>query len=115
MFSTDVSDDGSVVVCEFCGDLDAFTATELRSVLADLSHSPSVIIDLSGVVFIDSAGLGALVGGIRRTRELGGEVVLCRPRGAVERVLRVAGLSRIVTIAESREAAFTALSVTAPG
>ncbi len=39
-----------------------------------------LVIDLSRVPFIDSAGLGALIGGIRRTRELGGQVAVACSR-----------------------------------
>ena len=48
-----------------------------RESLAELASKPRLTIDMSGVLFIDSAGLGALIGGIRCTRELGGEVVVC--------------------------------------
>src|ERR1700722_14412751 len=61
-------------VCKPQGELDAFTVSQFRQALADLASSSILVIDMSGVPFVDSAGLGALIGGIRRTREHGGDV-----------------------------------------
>ena len=66
-------------ICRPVGELDAFTVSQFRQALAELASSPRLLIDMSGVPFVDSAGLGALIGGIRRARELGG--VACRPQG----------------------------------
>ena len=98
MFSTRVDTEGGTRICRLSGELDSFTAAALREVLAGLASVRAVVLDLSGVVFIDSSGLGALVGGVRRARELGGAVALASPTRAVDRVLRVAGLDRIVAI-----------------
>ena len=63
-------------ICRPMGELDAFTVSQFRQSLAELASKPRLVIDMSGVPFIDSAGLGALIGGIRRARELGGDVVV---------------------------------------
>ena len=44
------------------GELDAFTVSQFRQTFAELASSPHLLIDLSGVPFVDSAGLGALIG-----------------------------------------------------
>lgn len=83
-------------VCRPLGEIDAFTVSQFRQALADLAAEPRLVIDMSGVPFVDSAGLGALIGGIRRVRERGGEVVVvCNRRGLV-RTLRTTGFDRIV-------------------
>jgi anti-sigma B factor antagonist len=92
------------------GELDASTVSQFREVLAELASHQRVLIDLSDVVFVDSAGLGALIGGIRRIRELGGDVVLARPRPSLARLLRTTGLDHIVTIASSIPQAEEALA-----
>ena len=91
------------------GDLDVFTVAPFRRTLADLAGSDGLIIDLSAVVFIDSAGLGALIGGIRGTRERGGQVVVACSRPGLLRVLRSTGLDKVVTVTASPAEAARAL------
>ncbi|MCL2394762.1 MAG: STAS domain-containing protein [Acidimicrobiaceae bacterium] len=92
---------GDIVVCRAIGELDAFTVSHLREALAELAVSPRLVIDLSGVTFVDSAGLGALIGGIRRTREMGGDVAVACDRPVLIRLLRTTGFDRIVALAET--------------
>src|SRR6516162_11437074 len=97
------------MVCRPVGELDAFTVSQFRQSLAELASKPRLIIDMSGVPFVDSAGLGALIGGIRRARELGGDVVVSCNRPTLTRLLRTTGFDRIVTVAETIEEAEAAL------
>lgn len=88
-------------VYRFVGELDALTAPRLRQVLARMVSSPSAVIDLSEVTFIDSTGLNALVGGIRRIRECGGQVAVSSSRPQVRRLLTLTGFDKIVLLADS--------------
>jgi anti-sigma B factor antagonist len=88
-------------ICRPIGELDAFTVSQFRQALAELASKPRLIIDMSGVPFVDSAGLGALIGGIRRARELGGDVVVSCNRPSLIRTLRTTGFDRIVTMTET--------------
>lgn len=96
---------GEVEVCSPRGTLEAATAAEFREEAASVCGSAHVVFDLSEVTFIDSCGLGALIGAIRRVREHGGRVVLCSPRAPVTRLLRVVGMDRLVTVHDSLVAA----------
>jgi anti-sigma B factor antagonist len=96
-------------VCRPIGELDAFTVSQFRQALAELASTPRLLIDMSGVPFVDSAGLGALIGGIRRARELGGDVAVSCTRPTLVRLLRTTGFDRIVTVAESVDEAAAAL------
>lgn len=100
-FSLLVVDQGEEAVISAAGELDSFTACELRAGITDVLGRPATIIDIRDVPFVDSAGLGALMGGIRRLREAGGNVALCCTHGGVLRLLRMTGLDRIVAITES--------------
>lgn len=91
------------------GELDAFTVSQFRQALAEMASSHRLLIDMSGVPFVDSAGLGALIGGIRRVRELGGDVAVACNRPTLVRLLRTTGFDRIVTVAETVEEAVAAL------
>jgi anti-anti-sigma factor len=61
------------------------------------------VIDLSEMVFIDGAGLTALVGGIRRAREVSTEVAVACSRPTLRKVLDRVGLSRIVSVSGRTE------------
>jgi anti-sigma B factor antagonist len=98
--------DQGCTICRPVGELDAFTVSQFRQALAELASSPKLVIDLSGVPFVDSAGLGALIGGIRRVRELGGNVAVACPRPTLTRLLRTTGFDRIVTVTSTLEDAF---------
>jgi anti-sigma B factor antagonist len=88
-------------VYRFVGELDALTAPHMRRVLAGMASSPRVVIDLSEVVFIDSTGLNALVGGIRRIHECGGHVAVSSSSPQVLRLLTLTGFEKIVPLADT--------------
>jgi anti-sigma B factor antagonist len=92
-------------VCRPVGELDAYTVGQFREALGELSSRPKLLIDMSGVPFVDSAGLGALIGGIRRARESGGDVAVCCNRPTLVRLLHTTGFDRIVTVTETMEEA----------
>ena len=86
------------VVCHLTGNLEHLTVVEFRESVAHLGGAKQVIFELSAVPFIDSAGLGALIGAVRRIREQGGDAVVCSVRPSVGRVLDLVGLNRIVAV-----------------
>jgi anti-sigma B factor antagonist len=88
-------------VCRPVGELDAYTVGQFREALAELATRPKLLIDMSAVPFVDSAGLGALIGGIRRAREVGGDVAVCCNRPTLVRLLHTTGFDRIVTVTET--------------
>ncbi len=91
------------------GDVDAFSAGELRDQFGRVVGYPQVVIDLTEVTFIDSAGLGALIGGVRRVREVGGTVVVACPHRALGRMFATTGFDRLVTVVPDLPAARAAL------
>jgi anti-sigma B factor antagonist len=97
------------LICRPVGELDAFTVSQFRQTVAELASNSRLLIDLSAVSFVDSAGLGALIGGIRRTRELGGDVAVACNRPTLIKLLRTTGFDRIVTVADTVEEAAAAL------
>lgn len=109
MFTITVESLDGRQVCRPQGDLDSVNASQLRAAFATLAQPGPVVIDLSGVPFLDSAGLGALVGGIRRIREAGGSVVVCSGRRSITRVLHTVGFDRVVALVDSLQAALALL------
>ncbi len=92
------------------GELDASSAGLLREAAGSVSLLPYVAFDLSGLAFMDSAGMGALVASLRRIREAGGQVALVAPRPSVGRVIRTAGFDRIVPVVDELNDAMEAFT-----
>ena len=81
----------NVRVAALRGELDASTSWELPDHLIGPPGS-LVVVDLAGLTFIDSSGLGAIHAARRRVMEDGGNLVVCRPTPVVLRVLEITGL-----------------------
>ncbi len=96
-------------VCRPVGELDAFTVGQFRESMTGLGGQ-RLLIDLSGVPFLDSAGLGALIGGVRRAREADGDVAVFGARPAVARLLHTTGFDRVAPVSETEEDAAQALT-----
>jgi len=106
--STDM--DGGVTVAHPVGELDAFNASEFRVAMEQVTSSSRLVIDLAGVPFVDSAGLGAVIAVIRRVQELGSEIALACPRPALAQLLDHTGVSRIVLVTATVDEAIAALA-----
>lgn len=109
MLEIQVEQPGPYSLCRPVGELDAYTVGEFREALSGLATSSRLLIDLSEVPFMDSAGLGALIGGIRRAREAGGDVAVACSRPTLTRLLHTTGFDRIVSVTETVESAAEAL------
>ena len=97
------------------GDADLHSAPELRERLrmAVDGGATNVVLDLSGVTFIDSTSLGVLLGTMRRLRELDGQMRLVVPRPEVRRIFELTLLDRVFPLDESRDDAVEALAAEA--
>lgn len=98
------------VVLGLYGDVDLHVATNLRDHLtAAIGEGTSfLVVDLSGVSFIDSMGLGALLGSMKRLRSSGGQFRLVVPCGEIRRILEITLLDRVFVLNTTREDAFAA-------
>ncbi|MFV0525991.1 MAG: STAS domain-containing protein [Acidimicrobiales bacterium] len=114
MLDITIEETESYTLCRPSGELDAYTVGTFRDALTRLAGKRRLLIDLSEVPFMDSAGLGALIGGIRRTREAEGAVAVACSRPALTRLLHTTGFDRIVPVTESVEEAEEALAEEAP-
>ncbi len=98
-----------VVLLSPSGDLDAYTAPGLRAELHRATDGNGdvalVVVDLKGITFIDSAGLGTLVGAHRRMRESGGRLRIVRPPALVSRAFELTGLDEVLDLCDDREQA----------
>jgi anti-sigma B factor antagonist len=88
---------GGMRVFELSGSLDIATSPTVRAALVEASEGGDhrLIVDLSKVDFLDSTGLGALIGAQRRAKEYDGEVRLVVKEGQIVRLLRITGLLKV--------------------
>jgi anti-sigma B factor antagonist len=100
-------DQGKCAVLALRGELDVNGGPRLRDALVDAigEGGRRVVVDLEGVDFIDSAGLGVLVGGLKRARTRDGDLVLVATGVSVRKVLEITGLTRVFDLHSTREAA----------
>jgi anti-sigma B factor antagonist len=85
------------------GEIDVATSPTLRAQLAELlaRGADSVTLDLAGVSFIDSSGLGVLVGALKRLRDGGGQTFnLVAARSGVRRVFEITGLDQLFVLCD---------------
>ena len=80
------------------GRLDMASASSFRERVLQLVQSGSthLVIDLSEVSFVDSSGLGAIIGGLKVARQAGGELRIARPNQQVLLVLDLTSLNRVL-------------------
>lgn len=96
---TDTGPDGWTVVTA-SGEIDVATAPELRDRLTDLvdGGTTRLIVDLEDVDFIDSTGLGVLVGAVRRTRGTEGDLRLVCTNARILKIFEATGLHEVFVI-----------------
>lgn len=102
VITTNEEKEGTVI--SVSGEVDVSNAAELRAALdAGLSGASGheVVVDLSDVPYIDSTGIGVLVGAAHRAAESGARLVVARPQRNVLRVLGMLGVGADLNIQES--------------
>jgi anti-sigma B factor antagonist len=94
------SDEGDFTVIRLVGDVDVSAASRLRDALARLITDPAekVLVDLTDVPFLDSTGLGVLVGRLKQQRIGGGDLALVIRSERLLRNFRITGLDRVFNI-----------------
>jgi anti-sigma B factor antagonist len=106
--STRTVDDRTVVAV--AGEIDVYTAPRLREQLVELVNGGSyhLVIDLEGVEFLDSTGLGVLVGGLKRVRAHDGSLRLVCTQERILKIFRITGLTKVFSIHDTVDAAVAA-------
>lgn len=98
--SIDIKNEGGLTVYRLRGSLDLATSPSVRAALMEAAGEGKhdLIVDLTKLEFLDSTGLGALIGAHRRALEHGGKVRLAVGEGPIARLLNITGLIRVFPV-----------------
>ena len=100
-----------IEVIDVRGEIDIYTAPRLRELLIDLAskNSYQLIVNLDKVEFLDSTGLGVLVGGLKRVRAHDGWLDLVCTQERILKIFRITGLTKVFGIHQTVDQAIAAM------
>lgn len=94
-----IYNDGRRITAALSGDIDHHAAREFRAALDEVisrSRPELLILDLGEVGFMDSSGIGLILGRLRAVRDVGGELLIKNARNEIAEVVRLSGLSALI-------------------
>ena len=97
---------GTVLRIKLRGEIDHHSAVAVRSAIDTMIRSKlpkELIVDMSAVDFMDSSGLGLIMGRYNTMKEIGGEIKVADPSPGTEKIMRLAGMERIVKVIHTAE------------
>ena len=103
--------DGKTIVA-VGGEIDVYTAPKLRDKITELVAAGvyDLVVDMGEVEFLDSTGLGVLVGGLKKVRAHDGSLQLVCSQDRLLKIFRITGLAKVFVIHDSADAALAAAS-----
>lgn len=105
---------GQTLTAHLSGDLDHHTASAMR---AEIDHAVRnapielLILDFSAVTFMDSSGIGLVMGRYKLISELGGECRIADPPAYIAKVMRLSGVDRLCRVVSNARSAASAEEV----
>jgi anti-sigma B factor antagonist len=101
--------DGKTIV-SVGGEIDVYTAPKLRDKISELvaTGSYDLVVDMQAVEFLDSTGLGVLVGGLKKVRAHDGSLRLVCNQDRLLKIFRITGLAKVFVIHETADDALAA-------
>lgn len=102
--------EGNHMIVEVGGEIDVYTAPRLREKMVELVNAGhyDLVVDMESVDFLDSTGLGVLVGGLKRVRSHDGSLQIVCTQERLLKIFRITGLTKVFPIHESVHNAVTA-------
>ena len=96
-----------VISLSLKGFLDAYTYSDFENHITNLFNQSKykLIVDMSNVEYISSAGAGVFIGAVGVAQENGGNIIIIRPKPGVKEVFDLLGLSQIFTITDNMDIA----------
>ena len=101
--------DGKTIVA-VGGEIDVYTAPRLRDKITELVGEGSyhLVVDMQAVEFLDSTGLGVLVGALKKVRQHDGSLELVCTQERLLKIFRITGLAKVFVIHDSADGALAA-------
>ncbi len=101
---------GDASLLSLRGEIDVYTAPRLRQAIIDLVEGGAtrIVVDMEKVDFLDSTGLGVLVGGLKRVRVKDGSLSIVTTQDKILKIFDITGLNRVFAIHPSVDVAVAA-------
>jgi stage II sporulation protein AA (anti-sigma F factor antagonist) len=110
----DLETKNNVLLIRLSGELDHHTAEELREKVSsklEKNKIEHIVLNLQSLSFMDSSGLGVILGRYKQIKNLGGEMVVCSISPAVKRLFEMSGLFKIIRLEDDEKYALETLGV----
>lgn len=104
--SLEFKTEGERLVVLICGEIDHYGAVSVRvGIDGEISRlrPRATVLDLSAIDFMDSSGIGLIMGRYAKMQSIGGELIIRSPSERVEKIIKLAGLLKIVKIENGGE------------
>lgn len=104
----------NVLIVRLCGELDHHTAEKVRQTIEkelEKEIYTHLVLNLADLEFMDSSGLGVILGRYKKVTQLGGKMMLCSIRPSIYRLMEMSGLFKILPIYEDERSAVSACGV----
>ena len=101
---------GQQATVVIAGELDHFAAPQIRRMLDEVLEDETILhlrLDLENLTFMDSSGIGVLLGRLRMLQERGGTQSVMNMQPSVENLFRLSGLHRVIAVLDGQAAAMT--------
>ena len=94
---------GDASILTLHGEIDVYTAPRLRQAIVDLVEAGEhrIVVDMEKVDFLDSTGLGVLVGGLKRVKTNEGTLAIVVTQDKILKIFEIIGLNRVFPIART--------------
>ncbi|MCY0877055.1 MAG: anti-sigma F factor antagonist [Firmicutes bacterium] len=103
---------GSMLIASLSGELDDHEADTVRTILdreMEKSGAKRLVLDLADLTFMDSSGLGVILGRYRKLKAQGGQMAIANVSPTVSKLFEISGIRKIMTVYRKREDAVHAL------
>jgi stage II sporulation protein AA (anti-sigma F factor antagonist) len=94
-----ISTDGRTLTARLSGEIDHHSAAELRQEIdraVERTWPEYLVLDFNGVTFMDSSGIGLVMGRLRLMKELSGEIMIANASKQIKKVMKFAGLEKLL-------------------